>query len=112
MMVVASASFAAPSLEPGRLNEFKAELTPEMRKVAGRGELSPITHALVTIAVPGDFDESRDSPVMVICATTDRGHNSSRRLLAQYAGTALDRGWLLVAADSAENDGPDGLFVR
>jgi predicted esterase len=97
-----SATLAAPGFEAGGLNEFKVELPRELRQVAGRGHLSPVTDALVTIAVPANFDMARDWPVMVISATTDPGYRSSRRLLGAYAGIMLPDGWILVAADPAE----------
>jgi predicted esterase len=97
-----AATAAASGLEPGRLNEFKVELDRELRQLAGRGQLSPVMHAIVTIAVPQNFDATRDWPVMVVCATTDPGYNSSRRLLGAYADTALASGWILIAADPGE----------
>src|SRR6185369_16820726 len=96
---------AAPGLKPGGLAEFDVELPRELRVVAGRGQLSPVTHALVTIAAPADLDAKRDWPVMVVSATSDRPYHSSRRLLGAYAGTALEAGWILVAADPAEDVG-------
>src|SRR4029453_10814544 len=94
--LIASTAFGATALEAGRLNEFKVELPSKIREVAGRGQLSPVTHALVTIAVPANFDAARDWPVMVICSTSDRGYNSSRRLLGQYAAAAMERGWIMM----------------
>src|SRR4029453_18028031 len=73
----------------------------ELRIVAGRGKPSPVTHALVTIAVPANFDASHDWPVLVVSAPFDPSFNSSRTLLRVYAETALGGGWILVAADPA-----------
>ena len=101
-LFVASAAFAAAGLNAGGLSEFKVELPRDLRQLAGRGELSPVTHALVTIAVPVNFDVGRNWPVMVISATSDRQYHSSRRLLGAYADSALTSGWILVAADPAE----------
>ena len=100
--VIATVALAAPGLTAGALNEFKVELPTDLRKVAGRGKLSPVTHALVTIAVPANFDPSRDWPVLVVSATTDFGYNSSRQLLRDYAETALKAGWIAMAADPAD----------
>jgi predicted esterase len=101
-VLVASVAFAAPGLSAGGLSEFKVELPRELRQLAGRGQLSPVTHALVTVALPATFDMARDWPVMVISATSDPQYHSSRRLLRAYADTALAAGWILLAADPAE----------
>lgn len=102
-LFLASAALAATGLKAGGSSEFQVELPTELRQVAGRGQLSPVVHALVTIAVPERFDPARDWPVMVISATSVPGYNSSRRLLGAYADTALTGGWILVAADPAES---------
>ena len=98
--------FAAAStgtgLNPGGLSEFSVELPQELRQIGGRGGMAPVTRALVTVAVPVDFDAARVYPVMVISATADPQYHSSRRLLAAYAETAVAGGWILVAADPAE----------
>ncbi len=102
-LFVASATLAATGLTNGGLSQFQVELPNELRQLAGRGHLSPVMHALVTIAVPENFDTARDWPVMVISATSDSQYHSSRRLLSAYADTALTDGWILVAADPAES---------
>ena len=61
--LLATPAFAATS-------EFKVELPAELRKMAGRGTLSPVTHAAVTIATtalrfistPGWATRSRPGP--------------------------------------------------
>lgn len=97
-----STALMAQRLHAGGLSEFKVELTPELRQLAGRGALSPVTHALVAIAVPANFDMAGNWPVMVISATSDPKYNSSRQLMGVYADTALAHGWILVAADPEE----------
>jgi predicted esterase len=101
--LIATAALAAPGLTAGALNEFDVELPTALRNIAGRGSLSPVTHALITIAVPPKMDLARERPVLVISATSDAGSHSSRRLLRAYAETALASGWVLVAADPAES---------
>lgn len=101
-LFVISGTFAATGLKAGGLSEFKVELSRELRQIAGRGHLSAVTHALVTVAVPADFDVEHAWPVMVISATSDPQYHSSRRLLGAYADAALAVGWILVAADPAE----------
>ena len=98
-LLVASAAFAETGLKLGGTTHFKVELTPELRNVAGRSQPSPVTHALVAISVPENFDAARDWPVMVVSATSDPGAHSSRLLLGAYAETARAAGWVLVAAD-------------
>ena len=93
---------AGTGLNPGGLSDFSVELPQELRQIAGRGGMAPVTRALVTVAVPTDFDAARLYPVMVISATADPQYHSSRRLLAAYAETAVAGGWILVAADPAE----------
>jgi len=102
-LVMAMPAVAAPGLVAGTFNEFNVELPTDLRKSAGRGTLSPVTHALVTIAAPANFDTAHNWPVLVISATTDRGYSSSRSLLREYAEVALASGWVIVAADPAEN---------
>ena len=92
----------APIFAPGAVTEIRVELPRSVRMTAGGGRLSPVSTALVTIAVPADFDVAREWPVMFVSATSDPGYNSSRGLLDEYAASALAAGWVLVAADPAE----------
>lgn len=101
--LIATVALAAPGLTAGAFNEFNVELPTGLREIAGRGKPSPVTHALITIAVPPKMDLARERPVLVISATSDPGYHSSRRLLRAYAETALASGWILVAADPAED---------
>jgi predicted esterase len=101
-LFIASAALAAPGLNAGGLTEFKVELPRDLRQMAGRGQLSPVTHALVAVAVPANFDATRQWPVMIISATSDPQYHSSRLLLGAYADTAVAAGWILMAADPAE----------
>jgi predicted esterase len=89
-------------LKAGGSSEFNVELPQELRQIAARSGPSPVAHALVTVAVPANFDATRSYPVMVISATSDPGSHSSRRLLGAYAEAAVAGGWVLVAADPAE----------
>ena len=102
VLLAASAAFAAPGLKPGAVNEFSVELPMELRKLAGRGQVSPVTHALVAIAVPANIDMAHEWPVLVVSATSDPQFHSSRKLMSAYAETALAAGWIVVAADPAE----------
>jgi predicted esterase len=102
VLLATSAAFAAPGLKPGALNEFSVEMPMELRKLAGRGEVSPVTHALVAIAAPANIDMAREWPVLVVSATSDPQFHSSRKLMSAYTETALAAGWIVVAADPAE----------
>ncbi len=102
-LLAASTALAVTGLKPGGLSQFEVELTPELRRIAGRGELSPVKHALVAISAPTEFDAARGWPVMIISATADRPYHSSRGLLSEYAAVAREEGWILLAADPAED---------
>jgi predicted esterase len=95
-------TLAAQGALTAGFSEYKVELPDDLRKIAGRGRLSPVTHALVTIAAPANVDAVRDWPVLIVSATSDVGSSSSRRLLREYADTALASGWILLAADPGE----------
>lgn len=97
---MSSCAFAA-GLAPG-FNDFSVELPAELRGMAGRGEPSPVTHALITVAVPAAFRAEDELPVLVVSATSDRPWHSSRQLLREYASVALAHGWILIAADTSE----------
>ena len=114
LLLAVNVAVAAPTLKPGGMSEFEVELPTDLRKIAGRGAISPVTRARVTIAVPADFDPGRDCPVMVVSATSDAGYHSSRRLLGDYAATAMAEGWILAAADPAEevSAGQDDVPLR
>lgn len=90
--------YSAAELQPG-VREVKVQLPEELRKIAGRGEISPVTHALVEIAVPPGFRAAGTAPVLVVNATSDRPYHSSRELMREYAPVAAKHGWLVVAAD-------------
>src|SRR5215471_8021779 len=96
-LIIASTAFAA-GLSPGSPSELKVELPRELRMLAGRGQLSPVTHALVTIAVPANFDAARDWPVLIVNAYFADTH-LNRRLLHVYSETAIAAGWITIAAD-------------
>jgi len=100
---LAPAALAAPALVHGTLREFNVELPNELRSMAGRGKLSHVMHALVTVAVPTGMDVGRDTPLLVVSATSEPGNESSRRLLRDYADAATSAGWMIVAADPAES---------
>lgn len=97
--VIAACAFGAAASACAAVSEYEIELTPELRRIAGHGELSPATRARVTVAMPDDLGASADAPILIVNATSDPGYNSSRRLLAEYAATAVAAGWIALAAD-------------
>ncbi len=102
LALLGTVALAAPGLKPGGFAEFNAELPRELRVVAGSGQLSPVEHALITIAAPANLDPTREWPVLVISASSDPQYNSSRRLMRAYADTALEAGWIVMAVDPME----------
>ena len=64
--------------------------------------MSPVTHALVTILVPANFNAAREWPVLIVNATSVPQYHSSGALLRAYAEAALEQGWIALAADPAE----------
>lgn len=89
-------------LKPGVISEFQVEMPMQLRIFAGDGKPSPVTSVQVAISVPESFDPSRVWPVMVVSATSDPGHNSSRALMRRFSQAAMNAGWILVAADPLE----------
>lgn len=83
-------------------SELEVELPQELRRMAGGGTASTVTHALVTIAIPDALAADVGAPVLVVSATSEAGHRSSRKLLGAYSKAGLERGWVLVAADPGE----------
>ena len=102
LLVVAGSTAVAAGLRPGASAEFKIELPDELRTLAGRGQMSPVTHALVTILVPANFNAAREWPVLIVNATSVPQYHSSGALLRAYAEAALEQGWIALAADPAE----------
>ena len=101
----AAAAIVAAAMVPGiaqaaaGLAEVLVELPEELRRIAGRGALSSVTHARVAISIPQGLDLSRPAPILVVNATSDRPYHSSRGLMRQYAPVAASRGWVAIAAD-------------
>lgn len=107
LLTLLAGAAAATGLVAGGYNEFDVELPQELRKAAGHGQLSRVARAMVTIAVPKNIDMAREWPVLVVSATSDAGHHSSRALLRAYAETAVANGWIAIAADPKEDVAQD-----
>jgi predicted esterase len=102
LFALACSTSLAAGPRPDVSGEFKVELPAELRTLAGRGQMSPVMHALVTIVAPANFDAARDWPVLVVNATSVLQYRSSRALLRAYAETAVAQGWIALASDPAE----------
>jgi len=96
---IAACALAAAASAFAAVTEYEVELTPELRRLAGHGELSPATRARVMVVIPDDLDAASDPPILIVNATSDPGYNSSRSLLAEYAASAVAAGWIALAAD-------------
>lgn len=95
-------------LQPGEVAEFRVELPPALRRIAGGGPESPVKAARVALALPPGFAADRPWPVMIVSATAaPRSHASSVRLLHLYARPAAAAGWVLLAADPEADLTPD-----
>src|SRR5215510_1469058 len=92
LLPLACTAVLAAGLNPGGSSEFRVELPPELRTLAGRGQVSPVTHALVTVVLPANFDTARDWPVLIVNATSVPQYHSSRALLRAYAAAAVAQG--------------------
>lgn len=89
------------------VTEFRAPLSDDFRRIAGEGQPSAVTAARCLVATPPDFDPAHPRPILVVNATTDRGYNSSGRLLLKFCQPALDAGWIVLSADPAEEIAPE-----
>ena len=85
---------------PGELVEQRVGLSAEWRQLAGRGgSPTKVEQALVSVVLPPGFDATREWPVLIVNATSDRGYSSSRALMQAYRAAAGAAGWVIVAAD-------------
>jgi hypothetical protein len=103
LAVAAAALTATSAVAAGSTREYEVGLTPELRRLAGHGELSPVAHARVTVALPDALDGPGDRPILIVSATSDPGYRSSRRLLGEYSAAAVAAGWVALAADPEED---------
>ena len=92
----------ALAIVPGKTTEIRIEMPDALRRMAGGGALSPVSGALIAIAVPENFDAARAWPILIVSATSDPGYNLSRRSMRGFVEPALTAGWVVLAADPAE----------
>lgn len=81
------------------VREWTSLLAPELRRLAGRGNLSRLTTVHAFVATPPGFDPARPWPVLLVSATSDPGYNSSRVHARQFVAVAAAAGWVVLAAD-------------
>jgi len=97
--VAAATPVLVPVLVPGEVTALRVELPADLRQRAGAGRLSRVIEARVLVVAPPGFDADREWPLLLVSATSDPGHSSSRALLESYRGAAAEAGWVIVAAD-------------
>lgn len=83
-----------PPLVPGDVIELRVAVPAVLHGLAGAVRI-----ARMTALVPRHFDARRNAPVLVVSATSDAAHASSRRLLETYRAAAAGAGWVALAAD-------------
>lgn len=81
------------------VREWTSPLSPELRRLAGKGNLSRLTTVHALVATPPGFDPARPWPVLLVSATSDPGYNSSRVHARQFIEVAAAAGWVVLAAD-------------
>lgn len=87
-------ALALPALKPDELVEFRVELPVEFQSVVGE-----VRVARVAVATPATFDPMQPWRVLIVSATSDPGHQSSRALMTAYRSAAAGAGWIALAAD-------------
>lgn len=92
----------AHEVEPLKVLEFETPLSAHAKINAGRTRNPRVETAKGAIVVPADFNPTNTWPVLVISATSD-GSASSIRAMKSFVKTAVEEGWVVIAAD-----GPNG----
>ena len=77
-------------------HEYVVDLPEDLRRMAAPAN---VTHALVTIAMPDTLPADIEVPLLIVSATSD---HSSRRLAEAYAKVAMERSWIVLAADPSK----------
>jgi hypothetical protein len=93
-------TFGGTVLEPGKASAFDLPLLPDESKeikLATNGGLEAAS-IKACIAVPVGFDPSKPTPLLLVSSTTD-GDGSSIRVLKNYLSSAMEKNWIVIAAD-------------
>lgn len=92
--VAGSEATGLRALEAGAVTSFRIEIPQSLHRLAGMVRI-----ARVAVATPPAFDATRSWPLLLVSATSDAGHASSRRLLMAYSEAVAAAGWVALAAD-------------
>lgn len=88
---------APPMLRPREVLHLRVAVPAVLHGLAGAVRI-----ARMTAVMPRRFDARRHAPVLVVSATSDPAHASSRRLMETYQAAAAEAGWVALAADPDE----------
>jgi hypothetical protein len=97
----ATSSANLPVLTPAPGEVFTAEvpLSAKRKADAVQDGNAKLAHAKMAIAVPNGFDPQKSWPVLVICNTEGYSNIDTMNM---YKQSALDEGWVIMAADDVE----------
>lgn len=97
-------TFGGTVLELGKPGKFELPLLPEESAEIKRATDSELDASTIKacIAVPPGFDPAKSTAILIVSSTTD-GDGSSIRVVKDYLVPALEKGWIVIAAD-----GPTG----
>ena len=87
-------AMALPALKADELIQFRVEIPVDLHSLAGA-----VRVARVAVATPAAFDPAQPWRVLIVSATSDPGHQSSRALMTAYRSAAAGAGWVALAAD-------------
>ncbi|NRB74647.1 MAG: hypothetical protein HRU46_09845 [Verrucomicrobiales bacterium] len=88
--------------EAGKHVTFTVSTDPELAAKAAKTGVPNVDPAAFGIAVPDDFDPTRDYPVFVISVTSSGKSPSSIGHMKGYIDKATAAGWVVVGADGPE----------
>lgn len=92
LLVLAGAAQAGPDCAVPALERLRVELPAPTAEAAPRW-------ADLALALPSACAADGAWPLLIVSATSDAGHQSSRALMAVYQSVVLAAGWALLAVD-------------
>lgn len=97
----AAAAANVPPLTPTPGEVFTVELPLSAKRKADAVQdgNAKLAHTKMAIAVPNGFDPRKSWPVLVICNTEGYSNIDAMNM---YKQSALDEGWIIMAADDVE----------
>ncbi len=84
---------------PGQVSAVEVPLSAKRRADAAQDGNARLAHTKMAIAVPNGFDPQKSWPVLVICNTEGYSNIDAMNM---YKQSALDEGWVIMAADDVE----------